>query len=88
VVDELVLPISGGDFCALGREKIFAGLRQIFRCPARRFRLYYRHCKGTNFSAIPQGFSDFISVLFQMLKSALTPSLPNALTLGFSVHLT
>ena len=37
-------------FCALGREKIFAGLKQIFRCLARHFHLFYRHCKGTNFS--------------------------------------
>ena len=43
-------------FCALGREKIFAGLRQIFRCLARHFHLYYRHCKGTNFSAYTKVF--------------------------------
>ena len=37
-------------FCALGREKIFAGLKQIFRCLARRFHHFHRRYKGTKFS--------------------------------------
>ena len=39
--------------CALGREKNFAGLRQIFRCLVRHFRLCYRYCKCTKLSLLP-----------------------------------